>query len=177
VNNENDIKWVSIKDMGNSGTYIFNTSECLTQEAIDRHNVNVIRKNTVILSFKLTVGRVSITTENMCTNEAIAHFELKDKISSEYLYLHLKIFDYDSLGSTSSIATAVNSKIVKKIPILIPSPQILNAFNHMVKDIFNKIKFNSSIFLNLENTRDTLLPKLLSGELDISQLESDIATN
>ena len=50
------VKWVSIKDLGNSGTYIFETSEYLTNEAIEKFNVKLIPINTVILSFKLTVG-------------------------------------------------------------------------------------------------------------------------
>lgn len=68
------VKWVSIKDLGNSGTYIFETSEYLTEEAIDKFNVKLIPEDTVILSFKLTVGRLGITTDEMTTNEAIAHF-------------------------------------------------------------------------------------------------------
>lgn len=110
------VKWVSIKDLGNSGTYIFETSEYLTNEAIEKFNVKLIPINTVILSFKLTVGRIGITTEEMVTNEAIAHFKLSENsvITKEYLYLYLKNFNYEELGSTSSIAKAINSKIVKK---------------------------------------------------------------
>lgn len=112
------VKWVSIKDLGNSGTYIFETSEYLTNEAIEKFNVKLIPINTVILSFKLTVGRIGITTEEMVTNEAIAHFKLSENsvITKEYLYLYLKNFNYEELGSTSSIAKAINSKIVKKNP-------------------------------------------------------------
>ena len=124
----NGIKWISIKDLGKSEVYVFETSEYLTEEAIYKFNVKLIPKDTVILSFKLTVGRLGITTEKMVTNEAIAHFKLNnDLITTEYLYLYLKNFNYESLGSTSSIAKAINSKIVKKIPILIPSKKKLNS--------------------------------------------------
>ena len=77
--NENDVKWVSISDLGKSETYIYNTSERLTRDSIDRYNVKVIPKDTIILSFKLTIGRIAITTENMATNEVIAHFNLNDE--------------------------------------------------------------------------------------------------
>lgn len=98
-----------------SEVYVFETSEYLTEEAIYKFNVKLIPKDTVILSFKLTVGRLGITTEKMVTNEAIAHFKLNnDLITTEYLYLYLKNFNYESLGSTSSIAKAINSKIVKR---------------------------------------------------------------
>lgn len=61
-------KWISIKDMGNSETYISNTSEYLTDEAIEKFNIPIIPINTTILSFKMTVGKLSITTEDMLSN-------------------------------------------------------------------------------------------------------------
>ena len=176
------VKWISIKDLGNSGTYIFETSEYLTREAIDKFNVKLIPEDTVILSFKLTVGRLGITTEEMTTNEAIAHFKLSPKspISKEYLYLYLKNFNYEELGSTSSIAKAINSKIVKKIPILVPESNKLNEVKEIFENIFNEIKSNQLEINNLTKLRDTLLPKLMSGEIDVSKINCDmqqISTN
>ena len=170
------VKWVSIKDLGNSGTYIFETSEYLTEEAIDKFNVKLIPEDTVILSFKLTVGRLGITTDEMTTNEAIAHFKLDSEslISKEYLYLYLKNFNYDELGSTSSIAKAINSKIVKKIPILVPESNKLNEFKELFENIFNEIKSNQLEINNLTKLRDTLLPKLMSGEIDVSKINCDL---
>ena len=170
------IKWVSIKDLGNSGTYIFETSEYLTEEAIKKFNVKLIPKDTVILSFKLTVGRLGITTEEMVTNEAIAHFKLPKNsvITKEYLYLYLKNFNYEELGSTSSIAKAINSKIVKKIPILIPTDNVIFEFRGLFENIFNEIKSNQLEMNNLTKLRDTLLPKLMSGEIDVSKINCDL---
>ena len=71
--NPEDIKWISIKDLGNDGVYILKTAEYLTQEAIEQFKIPIIPKNTVVLSFKMTVGRVAITTDAMLSNEAIAH--------------------------------------------------------------------------------------------------------
>jgi len=173
----NNVKWVSIKDMGKSGAYIFDTSESLTKDAIEKFNIKVIPANTVILSFKLTLGRVSITTDNMCTNEAIAHFVVKGDLSTEYLYSYLKSFNFKLLGSTSSIATAINSKIIKNMPVVIPALIFVKLFNGYATDIFNKIKLNSIETLTLQKTRDTLLPKLLSGELDVSGMEIDYVTH
>lgn len=168
------IKWISIKDLGNSGTYIYETSECLTKEAIENFNMKLIPTDTVILSFKLTVGRLGITTEEMVTNEAIAHFKLNDSpITKEYLYLYLKNFNYETLGSTSSIAKAINSKIVKKIPILIPSNDKLNSISNTFESIFEQIKINQKEITNLTKLRDTLLPKLMSGEIDVSKINCD----
>ncbi len=169
----NDYKWISIRDMGNCGTYILSTSECLTEEAVIKFNVPVIDTNTVILSFKLTVGRVSITTEKMLSNEAIAHLNLKESVVfPEFLYLYLKQFNFDTLGSTSSIATAVNSKSIKSIPLITPNKEVLIRFKELVLSIFSRI--NNLTFENrdLTNLRDAILPKLISGELEINEISN-----
>ncbi|MDG6882003.1 EcoKI restriction-modification system protein HsdS [Phocoenobacter uteri] len=167
-NNKNDVQWISIKDMGNSGTFIFNSSEYLTHTAVDKFNVRRIPTNTVLLSFKLTVGRVVITTCETTTNEAIAHFKLNNKksiLTSEFLYCYLKSFDFNNLGSTSSIATAVNSKTIKSMPILNVPQGVLLEFQNKILSIFEQIKNNQIEINSLIEIRDTLLPKLLNGEL------------
>lgn len=166
------IKWVSIKDMGINDTFIISTFEQLSKEAIQKFNVKIVPAFSVLLSFKLTVGRVSVTPEDMCTNEAIAHFNLlnNEEIYTEYLYLYLKSFDYGSLGSTSSIASAVNSKIVKTIPVLIPQKNILNSLHALIAPLFKNILFISRQNDYLKKIRNLLLPKLLSGELDVSNI-------
>jgi type I restriction enzyme S subunit len=162
---KNDVKWISIKDMGQSGVYIFSTSEYLTNEAIEKFRIPVIEKNTVIVSFKLTVGRLAITTEKMLSNEAIA--QLKTEIIPEFLFLYLKNYNWGALGSTSSIATAVNSKSIKEIEILVADEVVLKEFEKVISPIFEKIKNNSIQIQTLTQTRDALLPKLMSGELEI----------
>lgn len=157
-----DTKWVSISDMGNSGLFIVDTSEYLTSEAIKKYNVNIVPQNTVILSFKLTIGRVSITSEYMTTNEAIAHFNSDNNFINEYLYFYLKNFNYRVLGNTSSIAEAINSKIIKSIKIIIPKENTLNKFHNAVFDMFNLIKNNQIENEKLSNIRDSLLPKLMT---------------
>lgn len=165
------VKWVSISDMGNCGMYISNSSEYLNPSAIDKFNVKIIPDNTVILSFKLTVGRVAITVGEMTTNEAIAHFKTDNKNINEYLYCYLKKFNYQTMGSTSSIATAVNSKIIKAMPFIVPTDDEINEFHNVTEPMFNQIKLNQMENARLTRLRDTLLPKLMSGEIDVSKVE------
>ena len=168
--NPDDFVWVSIKDLGAGGIYIWNSSEYLVEEAINEKNVRVVPDNTVLLSFKLTVGRVAITVGEVTTNEAIAHFKLDEDahITTEYLYSYLKQFDYLLLGSTSSIATAVNSKTIKSMPILYPSFDLIRAFTDACVPGFSEIKNRAFENSALATLRDTLLPKLLSGELSVA---------
>ena len=168
---DKDVKWLSISDIGKCGVYVLDTSEKLTKDAINDYNVKIIPENTIVLSFKLTVGRVAITNEKMATNEAIAHFNLNDNKFRSYIYMYLRKFDYNKLGSTSSIATAVNSKIIKAMPIKIPDNNKLDKFNKLADDILKEIKINEIENIKLQKIRDTLLPKLLNGEIDINKVE------
>ena len=161
--------WVSIANMRNSGIFISDSSEYLTKEAVDSHNIIMVPINTILLSFKLTVGRVAIADKELTTNEAIARFILSNDKYMEYLYLYLKKFDYNSLGSTSSIATAVNSKTIKGMQMLQPSDKVIDAFHIQVNPIFEKIRSLTKETSRLSALRDTLLPKLMSGELEVSE--------
>lgn len=160
------LPWLSISDM-KGGCFVFSSSENLTEDAISKHNIVIVNEDTVLLSFKLTVGRISIAAVPMCTNEAIAHFKSTDSYKREYCYCYLKGFTFETLGSTSSIATAINSKTVKKMPFILPSNDILEAFSNATRSIFDEIKVIQRSIIKLKQMRDRLLPQLMNGQLEI----------
>ena len=167
--NEDNI-WVSIADMGNCGVFISDSSEYLTDRAIKRFNIQMVEKNSVLLSFKLTVGRVAIAASRLTTNEAIARFILPDNSYREFLYLYLNQYQYGNLGSTSSIATAVNSKTIKGMKLLNPPAEIIKSFSNNTKSLFEQIRNNQQEINHLVKLRDTLLPRLMSGELKVNEI-------
>jgi len=171
-----NVRWVSIRDMGAIGVYAARTSEFLTPDAVAKFNVRQVPDNTVLMSFKMTIGRVAITDGEMTTNEAIAHFKLGSPtpLSTEYIYLHLKQFDFSRLSSTSSIADAVNSKTVREIPILVPTPIVVRVFQSQVDVLFTQIKNNEQQAQTLATLRDTLLPRLISGQLRMSEATEEL---
>lgn len=160
------IDWVSISDMKTEGMFINHTKEKIVEEGIINYKVKVVPKGSVLLSFKLTIGRVKITNKELTTNEAIAHF-FSDNMHQLYTYLYLKNFNFEYLGNTSSIATAINSKIVKKMPILVPKQRILTKFINRVEPFMKSIDIVQCENIKLTQLRDTLLPKLMSGEIEI----------
>lgn len=159
--------WISISDMGEAGAFAFYSKEDLTAEAIVRHNMKVVPKGSVLVSFKLTVGRVAITGIDMCTNEAIAHFYIDNDLDRAYTYCYLKNFEYDSLGNTSSISKAINSKIIKSMSFIMPSRDILEQFSMIVQPILNQIELKQKMIFRLTEARDRLLPKIMSGEIEV----------
>lgn len=161
-----NMRWISIADMKDK-VYVDETSEYLTPEAIRKVNMPLVQPDTVILSFKLTVGKVAITTDISSTNEAIAHFNTTNPLLKEYTYLYLRNFNYSELGNTSAIGTAINSTIVKKMPYVLPTKQILKDFSKLVKPIFDEIKKLTRNIKILTEQRDLLLPRLMSGKLEL----------
>ncbi|NBB16283.1 restriction endonuclease subunit S [Caulobacter sp. SLTY] len=165
--------WMSIRDMGNCGTFIFATSEDLTARAIQAFRVPPIPDRSVVVSFKLTVGRIALTVGTMYSNEAIAQLQARaDSPSAWFAFCWMKGFDFSTLGSTSSIATAVNSNSVKSIPIPVAPGPVLAAFDTFAEPIFERIRAGALEARTLAETRDYLLPRLMSGEISVAPAEA-----
>jgi type I restriction enzyme S subunit len=169
--------WLSIKTMGDVQIFAFRSEEDLTPEAVARFRVPLVPAGTVMVSFKLTVGRVAIAAHDMHTNEAIAHLVKRPhtSIPTEYTYCFMKAFDYQRLGSTSSIATAVNSGSIKGIEMLVPTASCLDNFSRLAGPLFSMIRTNCEEATNLAATRDILLPKLMSGEIHVKDAQKAVA--
>lgn len=167
-----DMKWISIKDMAAEGPFIFSTAEFLTEEAVERFRVPVIPKDTVVLSFKMTLGRLKITTEAMLSNEAISHFRINpdSHVTKEFLYLGLKTYQYETLGSTSTIVDSINSGMIREMVLQIPPEPLMDRFMEQSGPWFGKIKSNQVQIQTLTALRDTLLPKLMSGEVRVEEI-------
>ena len=162
-----DQKWCSIKDLQNSNIFISETAERLTKQGVDSSKIHISPAGTIFLSFKLTVGKVAITLEPMATNEAIAHFETIDRALRDYTYCYLHEFQYDTLGSTSSIGKAINSEIVRDMPFVMPDAKTLARFSETVSPIFDQMQNRVVSIRSLTEARDRLLPKLMSGEIEV----------
>ena len=162
----NGIPWVSISDMKDT-MFVQNTSEELTHEACEKHNVKIVPKGTILLSFKLTVGRVAFAGRDVCTNEAIAHFQKVGNEWKAYTLMYLRNYNYDSLGNTSGISKAVNSTIIKNMPFVMPASAILHAFSQKVLPFIKQTESLQSQLRLLTEARDRLLPKLMSGAIEV----------
>ena len=75
------------------------------------------------------------------------------------------------MGSTSSIATAVNSKIIKGMNFIVPTDEELCVFHEFASPMFEMIKNKQRENIELSTLRDSLLPKLMSGEIDVSDIQ------
>ncbi len=81
-------KWISIADLTKTGKYISETKELLSEKAIEESGISIIPANTVIMSFKLSIGKTAITSEAMYSNEAIMSFHDRHitELIPDYIY-------------------------------------------------------------------------------------------
>ena len=91
------------------------------------------------------------------------YFYIENDLQQAYTFCYLNNFKYDSLGNTSSISKAVNSKIIKAMPFVMPDKATILAFSKLVVPILNEIKNKQATCIKLAEARDRLLPKLMCG--------------
>ena len=146
------ITWISISDMKTNVPFINSSKEQISLKAIKKFNITKVKPKTIILSFKLTIGRVKIASSTLTTNEAIVEFD-DAQLPYQFLYSYLKKFNFEALGNTSSIAKALNSKIIKKMPIMLPSRKSLNKYILFSTPIFHFLEekqIENSILNNIK---------------------------
>ena len=112
-------KWISIADLSKCGKYISETKEYLSDEAVNESGISLIPANTVLLSFKLSIGKVAITAEPMYSNEAIMSFRDRQVVEllPEYTYYMFLGKDWDSGTNKAVMGKTLNKATLSAIRI------------------------------------------------------------
>lgn len=114
---EGDNTWVSIKDL--DGKYISSSKECISDEAAK--NIKLVKRGTVIMSFKLTVGKTAIAGKDLYTNEAIMAFNLRNGYDIDASFLYYYLMNYRWEGSNKAVmGITLNKATISKHKIAIP---------------------------------------------------------
>lgn len=114
--------WISIADLSNCGKYIEQTKENITSDAVQESNIKIVPKNTVVMSFKLSIGKVAITKRDMYTNEAIMAFHDRGRyeILTDYLYYFCKGNNWTSGTNKAVMGLTLNKKTLSEQTMLLP---------------------------------------------------------
>ena len=117
--NTKDYKWVSIADLSKNRKYISDTRECISDIAVKESGIRVIPANTVIMSFKLSIGKVAITSEEMYSNEAIMAFHNKNvvEIIPEYIFYMFQYRNWDEGSNKAVMGKTLNKAILSEVEI------------------------------------------------------------
>ena len=163
-----DIPFVTIPDM-HGKIYPLTTEKSLTKIGANTQKSKYLPPNTVIVSCIATVGLVNIAVEECQTNQQINSVILSNENDLYFFYesmLRIKSL-LDGVGSNGATMTNVNKMKFSNIKILYPSDDLIVLFDKICVPIFDKILALSKTVLKLQQARDRLLPKLMSGEIEV----------
>ena len=118
-------KWISIADLSKCGKYIYDTKECLSDIAVPESGIKQIPANTVVMSFKLSIGKTAITSEPMYSNEAIMSFRDRKLVQllPEYIYYLLLSKNWDDGTNKAVMGKTLNKATLSKVKVNIHSMQ------------------------------------------------------
>ena len=167
-----DTPFITIPDM-HGKTYIVATERYLSQLGVNSQIKKSLPKNSICVSCIGTAGLVTLVAEESQTNQQINSIIPKDGFSPYYIYLLMQTLSdtINKLGQSGSTIVNLNKSQFGKIQVIIPALSAMFKFDKIVSPLFKKILQNQKENLTLTSLRDTLLPKLMSGELDISDID------
>ena len=150
--------WISISDLSKSEKYILNTVEYITQDAVEKSGIKRIPANTVVMSFKLSIGKVAITSKEMYSNEAIMAFIDKGiiEINSNYLFYLLKCRNWDSGTNKAVMGKTLNKATLSQIKIYVHNSMIQKEIVEVldkVNDLISKRKKQLELLNELVQAR------------------------
>jgi type I restriction enzyme S subunit len=141
--------WLSIRDL--KSFFISTSNEMITDEAITATNLKLIKKGTLLMSFKLTLGRTAFADSDLYTNEAITSLPIKDEnvLDKYFLKYSLQIIDLEKEVDNAVKGKTLNKQKIKNLDIPLPSLLEQQRIVFKLDNLFEKI--NKSITLHQKN--------------------------
>ena len=134
------------------------------------HNESLVSGPAIIIGRKGTVGSLYWEDESCFPIDTV--FYLKTALPLTYCFHLLQTFSLGNMNTDTAVP-GLNRNNVYRLQFCIPCKELINKFNTYSKDLYKKMHSNKKKIINLTNIRDTLLPLLISGKLDISALETE----
>ena len=163
--------WVKIADAtADPSPFLFKTKEFIIKEGL-RKTV-YLKKGSLILTNSATPGLPKFLELDACIHDGWLYFPQKKHFSDNYLYfLFLKLRTQLVAQGNGSVFTNLKTDILRNQVVLVPTKEVIEKFDFQVGKILEMMKTQCIQSSNLSDLRDTLLPKLLSGELDATLLK------
>ena len=157
-------RWLKISDVTSlSAPFVLNIAEHIKEDGLSK--TVFLKAGSLVLSNSATPGIPKILDLDTCIHDGWLYFP-KSQLSNEYLYLLFKEIRPQLLNlGNGSIFTNLKTDILKNFEIPLPSTKTLSKFQNIIKPIFEKVLATQREIKQLETLRDTLLPKLMNGEI------------
>jgi type I restriction enzyme, S subunit len=174
-----NINWVSAKDIGsnNSSFYINDTEKKVTDLGIKKSAAKILLEDTIIVVARGSVGKYGMLTKAMAINQSCYGIYSKSNYSQPVTYLLIQsLMNHFIQVSYGSVFDTITTSTFQNINILLPPESILNGIKNNIDEYFTQIKQNVIENQTLIKLRDTLLPKLISGEIRLKEFKKEVST-
>ena len=170
---ENGIAWITPKDLSvNKAKFIWHGENDITELGLKNSSASIIPAGTVLFSSRAPIGYIAIAAGEVTTNQGFKSVVPKPEIGTAFVYYFLKhnlpVIEGMASGSTFK---EVSGSTMKNVPAVIPDSETLARFNDFCKPIFAQQQILEQQNQSLAALRDSLLPKLMSGEVDIEDVK------
>lgn len=170
------IPWITPKDLsGFSGVFI-SIGECsITKEGYDSCSTQLLPKGSVLYSSRAPIGYIAINSREVCTNQGFKSIVPNKGYGTEFIYELLKDVTPQIINAAGgSTFKEISGSGMKAIPIVLPKKEVAKNYCQSMAGLFQSILNCEDEIKSLQQLRDTLLPKLMSGELAVDEVEDVI---
>ena len=170
---EDGIAWITPKDLSiNKAKFISHGENDITVLGLKNSSASIMPEGTVLFSSRAPIGYIAIASGEVTTNQGFKSVVPKPEIGTAYVYCFLKhnlpVIEGMASGSTFK---EVSGSTMKNVPAVIPDTETLTCFNDFCAPIFAHQRILEEQNQSLAALRDSLLPKLMSGEIDVSAIQ------
>lgn len=167
------IAWITPKDLSvNKSKFITHGENDITELGLMNSSASIMPEGTVLFSSRAPIGYIAIAADNVTTNQGFKSVIPKPEIGTPFVYYFLKnaLPTIESMASGSTFKE-VSGSTMKNVPSFIPDSETLAKFNGFCSPLFIQQQMLERQNQSLAALKDGLLPKLMSGELDVSDIE------
>ena len=170
---ESGIAWITPKDLSiNKSKFASHGENDITELGLKNSSAVIMPEGTVLFSSRAPIGYIAIATGEVTTNQGFKSVVPKPEIGTPFVYFFLKntlpVIEGMASGSTFK---EVSGSTMKKVPAVIPDAETLAKFSSFCAPIFAQQRILEEQNQSLAILRDNLLPKLMSGEIDVSDVQ------
>ena len=170
---EDGIAWITPKDLSiNKAKFISHGENDITELGLKNSSASIMPEGTVLFSSRAPIGYIAIASGEVTTNQGFKSVVPKPEIGTAYVYCFLKhnlpVIEGMASGSTFK---EVSGSTMKNVPAVIPDSETLTCFNYFCAPILAHQRILEEQNQSLAALRDSLLPKLMSGEIDVSAIQ------
>ncbi|SDX68218.1 restriction endonuclease subunit S [Hymenobacter psychrophilus] len=167
---EGNVHWTTPRDLSNhTSVFMFDTERKITEKGLAKIGSGLLPIGTVLLSSRAPIGYLAITNIPLAINQGYIAIICDKLVSNYFMFLWCKVNleEIKSQGN-GSVFQEISKSTFKEMKFTIPPKLLIEDFDVLVEPYFEKIRINQTQIRTLSTLRDTLLPKLMSGEVRVA---------